>query len=396
LPTYQYIAKNPSGEEVSGQMQADNEAGVVRTLDDRELFPVAIEPAKEQKVVTGGRVRIRDLAVTYGQLSDLLAAGVPMLRALDTLGKALQNVKLCETLVAVREDVAAGETFADALTHHPETFKPLHSAMIRAGEQAGFLEDVLANLASFLDRQDDLRNKVRGSLIYPAILTVMGTIAVLVMLLVFVPKFESFFSSIDQPLPTQVLFAASNGLRNQWPMIIGGAVLAVVGLTALLQSESGRTAWERWQLSLPVLGKLTRTVCISRFCRIFGTMLHNGVPILQALGISKDAAGNAVLAENIATAAESVKAGAALSTPLAAGGMFPPEILEMITVAEESNQLDKVLIQIADTVDKRTSRQLDQAVKLIEPLILVVIAGLIGFIAVGLLYPIFTMSSHLR
>jgi len=376
-------------------MQADNEAGVVRTLDDRELFPVAINPAKEQKVVTGGRVKIRELAVVYGQLADLLAAGVPMLRSLETLGRALRNPKLCETLVRVREDVSAGETFADALAHHPETFKPLHSAMIKAGEQAGFLEDVLANLAQFLDRQDDLRNKVRGALIYPAILTIMGTAAVLVMLIVFVPKFEKFFSTIEQPMPTQVLFVASNALRNQWPMLLGAMVLGIVGLMALLQSESGRATWERWQLSVPVLGKLMRTVCISRFCRIFGTMLHNGVPILQALGISKDAAGNAVLAETIAVAAESVKAGAALSTPLGAGGMFPPEILEMIAVAEESNQLDKVLVQIADTVDKRTTRQLDQAVKLIEPLILVVIAGVIGFIAVGLLYPIFTMSDKL-
>lgn len=395
MPTYQYIAKTPAGKEVSGLMQADSEAAVVRTLDDRELFPVSVHPHSEQRAATGKRIRIRDLAVMYGQLSDLLSAGVPMLRALDTLSKALQNRRLCEIIVTVREDVAAGETFADALANHPETFKSLHSAMVRAGERAGFLEDVLANLARFLDRQDDLRNKVRGSLIYPAVLVVLGTAAVLVMLIVFVPKFEKFFAGIDQPLPTQVLFAASNGIRNQWPMLIGGLMLTVVGITALFQSEGGRAAWEKWQLKLPVLGKLVRTVCVSRFCRILGTMLHNGVPILQALDISKDAAGNAVLAENIATAAESVEAGEALSAPLKAGGMFPPEILEMITVAEESNQLDKVLVQIADTVDRRTERQLDQAVRLVEPLILVIIAAIIGFIAVGLLYPIFTMTDRL-
>ncbi len=376
-------------------MQGDSEAAVVRTLDDRELFPVSVRPHAEQKAARGGRVRIRDLSVMYGQLSDLLRAGVPMLRALDTLSKALQNGRLCQILVTVREDVAAGETFAASLANHPETFKSLHSAMVRAGEQAGFLEDVLANLSQFLDRQDDLRNKVRGSLVYPAVLTVLGTIAVLVMLTVFVPKFEKFFAGLDQPLPTEILFAASNVLLNHWAVLAAGVFLAVVAVIGLFQSEGGRQAWERWQLKLPILGKLIRTVCISRFCRIFGTMLHNGVPILQALDISKDAAGNAVLADTIGTAAKSVEAGEALSGPLQAGGLFPPEILEMIAVAEESNQLDKVLVQIADTVDRRTSRQLDQAVRLVEPPILVVIAGVIGFIAVGLLYPIFTMSDRL-
>jgi len=395
MPTYQYIAKTPAGKEVNGLMQADSEAAVVRTLDDRELFPVSVQPHAEVKSSRTGRVRIGDLSVMYGQLSDLLQAGVPMLRALDTLSKALTNPALCRVLVAVREDVAAGQTFADALAAHPEAFKSLHSAMIRAGETAGFLEDVLANLAGFLDRQDDLRNKVRGSLIYPAILTVLGAVAVLVMLTVFVPKFEKFFSGIDQPVPTQILFAASNALRYHWAILGGGVILAVVAIVGVLQSDSGRAAWERWQLRLPVLGKLIRTVCISRFCRIFGTMLHNGVPILNALAISKDAAGNTVLAETIASAAESVEAGEVLSGPLAAGGLFPPEILEMIAVAEESNQLDKVLVQIADTVDRRTERQLDHAVKLIEPLILVVIAAIIGFIAVGLLYPIFTMTDKL-
>ena len=395
MPTYQYIAKTPAGEEVSGLMQGDSEAAVVRTLDDREMFPVSVRPHADRKAARGGRVRIRDLSVMYGQLSDLLRAGVPMLRALDTLSKALQNGRLCQILVTVREDVAAGETFAASLANHPETFKSLHSAMVRAGEQAGFLEDVLANLSQFLDRQDDLRNKVRGSLVYPAVLTVLGTVAVLVMLTVFVPKFEKFFAGLDQPLPTEMLFAASNVLLNHWAMLAAGVFLAVVAVVGVLQSTGGRQAWERWQLKLPILGKLVRTVCISRFCRIFGTMLHNGVPILQALDISKDAAGNAVLADTIATAAKNVEAGETLSGPLQAGGLFPPEILEMIAVAEESNQLDKVLVQIADTVDRRTSRQLDQAVRLVEPLILVVIAGVIGFIAVGLLYPIFTMSDKL-
>ena len=279
---------------------------------------------------------------------------------------------------------------------HPEAFTPLHGAMIHAGERAGFLEDVLTNLSEFLDRQDELRSKVRGALIYPMILTIFGIVAVVIMLTIFVPRFQKFFAGIDQPAPTRMLFAASTVLVGYWPLVLGVLALLVVGIVALLRSEAGRLAWSRLQLKLPLLGALFRLVGISRFCRILGTMIHNGVPILQALAISKDATGNAMLADNVESAAESVRHGEPLAEPLRTGGLFPDEVLEMISVAEESNQLEKVLVQIADTIDRRTSRQMDQLVRLIEPLILVVIAGVVGLIAVGLLYPIFTMADKLK
>jgi general secretion pathway protein F/type IV pilus assembly protein PilC len=179
-------------------------------------------------------------------------------------------------------------------------------------------------------------------------------------------------------------------------LLLGVLVLLAVGIRSLLRSERGRKTWDHWRIKVPGLGRVIRTVSITRFCRILGTMLANGVPIIQALEISKDATGSPVLAESIESATDNVRAGAALSGPLYESGLFPAEIVEMIAVAEESNQLEKVLVQIADSVERRTDRQVDAAVRLIEPLILVVIAAVIGFVAIGLMYPIFTMSQTLQ
>lgn len=392
MPNYQYIARTAGGEEVTGIMMADNELAVVRSLDERKLFPVSVTAgASSNSAFRGGGVRLGDMGVMYGQLSDLLKAGVPMLKSLDTLVKAVSNRRLSAVMASVRDQVAEGKTLADAMAANPKVFTSLHVAMVRAGERAGFLEDVLQNLAQFLERQDEFRGKVRGAMIYPVVLLALGGLIMTGVLLILVPRFRGFFKG-DLPLPTTILFAISDALQSHFWLVLGLTVMAVVGIRALLKSQAGQRKWDRWKLKVPLVGTPIRMLAVTRFCRILGTMLANGVPILQSLGLSKDAAGSIVLAESIEQAAESVRAGESLAEPLRACGLFPPEVLAMISVAEESNQLEKVLVQIADTVERRTNRHLDQAVRLIEPLILVVLAVMIGFVAVGLLYPIFTMS----
>jgi general secretion pathway protein F/type IV pilus assembly protein PilC len=214
-------------------------------------------------------------------------------------------------------------------------------------------------------------------------------------LIFFVPKFEPLLAGAKKPLPTEILFALSKAARGYWPVLL----LAAGGAGALawssLKNESARRWLERARLAVPVAGTAFQMLAITRFCRILGTMLAHGVPLLQALKISKDATGSALMAGQIAQAAESVRDGKSLSAPLAAGGLFPEQILAMLTVAEESNKLDKVLLQIADTVERRTNRQVDQAVKLIEPAILCLVAAAIGFLALGLLLPIFTLAGSL-
>jgi general secretion pathway protein F/type IV pilus assembly protein PilC len=396
MANYKYIAKTATGEEVTGVMQGESEAAVLRTLGDRDLFPVQVSP--EEAAISSlrrGRIRPREVGVVFQQMADLLRAGVPMLRTLDTLIRACSNRSLAEVIREIRDEVAKGRTLADSLGDHPKVFPLLHAAMIYAGEEAGFLEDVLENLADFIERADELRSKVRGMLIYPCVVAGIGALLLIGILIILVPKFKKFFVNISLPLPTRIIFGASDLLVNHFGLLLCVAILIGIGIWALLRSDFGRMMKERLRMGLPFVGRVNRSVAVARFCRILGTMLHNGVPILRALDISKDATGSATMAGSIETAAENVRAGQPLAEPFKASGVFAPDVVEMIAVAEESNQMDKVLVQIAETVERRTNRQVDAVVRLIEPLILVLLAVSIGFVAVGILYPIFMMSQTL-
>ncbi|HEY6226146.1 MAG TPA: type II secretion system F family protein [Verrucomicrobiae bacterium] len=398
MPNFNYTAMTEAGQKISGALEAESQSAVMRALEEKNLFPVNVW-GKDGAATKDGRVkrkvRTRDLGTMYGQLADLIGSGVPLLRALDSLIRSTGSPSLKELLKEIRAAISEGKTLTDTVRQYPEVFPPLHIAMIQAGERAAFLEEVLRSLAGFLERFEELRSKVIGAMIYPAVLVALGMTVMILALIFFVPKFEPLLNTAKKPLPTEILFAASIVARKYWYLVI----LAMLGGAALiytnLKSEKSRKVLEKWRLKIPVVGTALRLLAITRFCRILGTMLANGVPLLQALKIAKDATGSNILSERIAVATEAVRDGKRLSEPLAEGGFFPDQILAMITVAEESNKLDKVLVQIADTVERRTNRQVDQAVRLIEPAILVVVAACIGFLALGLLLPIFTMASQL-
>ena len=394
---FHYTALTQRGEKVSGQVEAESEAMVLRFLEEKHLFPVrvtgsgSVSPLQKSRK----RVRSRDVGIMYGQLADLIGSGVPLLRSLDSLIRSTVNPKLTAVLKDVRAAVADGKSLTESLREFPTVFPPLHLAMVQAGERAAFLEQVLRSLAEFLERLDDLRSKVIGSMIYPALLAAFGSAVMVGALLFFVPKFEPLLAGVQKPLPTEIIFGMSKAVREYWYLLLIGLGVAGGAFWSARASESNRRILERWRLSIPVAGTALRMLAITRFCRILGTMLANGVPLLQALKISKDATGSNLLADHIAKATESVREGKTLSGPLAEGKLFPDQVLAMIAVAEESNKLDKVLIQIADTVERRTNRQVDTAVRLLEPLILCVVAAGSGFLALGLLLPIFTLASSL-
>ena len=399
MPEFQYTARTDAGERVNGIMDADTEAAVLRVLDEKNLFPISVfaRATRKQGDTPSPRrkVRSRDVGTMYGQLADLIGSGVPLLKALDSLARSTVNPRLVALLREIKKEVADGKSLTDSLRQYPETFPQLHTAMVQAGERASFLEDVLRSLSEFLERMDELRGKVLGALIYPLLLTVVGVVVMIAALVVFVPKFEPLLEGVKQPLPTILIFGMSHAVRGYWYLLALGLGAVVAGLWFGLRSETGRLWMERWRLKIPVLGLTLRMVAITRFCRILGTMLTNGVPLLQALSIGKNATGSPMMAERIAEATENVRAGKSLTEPLAVGGLFPPQILAMLSVAEESNKLEKVLLQIADTVERRTTRQIDTAVRLVEPVILCVVAAGIGFLALGLLLPVFTMAGSL-
>lgn len=399
MPQFQYIAMTEAGQKVTGALEAESEAAALRAIEDKKLFPVSVKGkgvnAAGEAAPRKRRVKSRDLGLMYGQLADLIGSGVPLLRALDSLIKSTVSASLKELLKEIRASISEGKTLTESMRQYPEVFPTLHTAMIQAGERAAFLEEVLRSLAGFLERFEELRSKVMGALIYPALLSALGATVMVLALIFFVPKFEPLLANAKKPLPTELMFAASKIMRSHWYVVILGGAGLVALVWANLKSEKAKRAMEKWRLKIPVVGTAFRLLAITRFCRILGTMLANGVPLLQALKISKDATGSAILGDRIAEAADAVRDGKRLSEPLAEGDFFPEQILAMISVAEESNKLDKVLVQIADTVERRTNRQVDQAVRLIEPAILCLVAAGIGFLALGLLLPIFTMASSL-
>jgi general secretion pathway protein F len=398
MPQFIYQARNEAGQRVAGTIDADSEAAAIRSLEEQRLFPVALR-GKTSSAAGSKRplhkVRTRDLGILYGQLADLLGSGVPLLRAIDSVVRSSPAPGLRALLREIRGAVADGKTLTDSLRLFPEVFPVLHIAMIQAGERAAFLESVLRNLSEFMERFEELRGKVLGALIYPVLLMALGTLVMIGALVFFVPRFEPLLAAAQKPLPTEILFLASRTVRGYWPLLILATAAGGAFLWANLQTETARRRLERWQLKIPVVGTALRLLAITRLCRILGTMLGNGVPLLAALKISQNATGSSILADRIAEATEAVRDGKRLSEPLAQGGFIPDQILAMIAVAEESNKLDQVLVQIADTVERRTNRSVDQAVRLIEPLILCLVAGGIGFLALGLLLPIFTMASAL-
>ena len=397
MPKFQYTARNLSGAKVSGQIEADAVGNATRSLESHDLFPIDVWNVEDNENTTSFRRRIssRDLGIMYGQLSDLLGSGVPLLRALKSLIKSTVNKRLAEVLREIHNEVADGKSLHESMSGHQDIFPTLHTVMVQAGERASFLEEVLSSLSVFLERLDELRNKVLGALVYPTMLVILGTLVMIGALLFFVPKFEPMLAEVDKPMPTEIVFFLSETLRNHWLILAAGIAGVISFFWSVLQSQAGKQAIERWRLKIPVAGNALKMVSITRFCRILGTMLANGVPILQALAISRDATGSTLLAVNIDDALENVRAGEPLTAPLKAGGLFPEQVIAMISVAEESNQLQKVLLQIADSVERRTNQQVDQAVRLIEPVILCLVAAGIGFLALGLLLPIFTMASSL-
>jgi general secretion pathway protein F len=391
-----------SGQEVKGLLTAGTETEVISTLSTRELFPLKIELAESARAddrLRGRRVKARDLATFYSQLSDLLRSGVPLLRSLELLQRQSRNKVLKVVLQEVRDDVADGTRLAEALRQHTNVFSELAVSMVRAGEEGSFLEDVLRRIADFTEHQEDLKGRVVGAAVYPMFLVVVGGIVLTFMMVWFVPKFEPIFQRLEArgelPWATTAVVAISDTITN-YGLVVAGVIAAGAFFAAqYFNTDEGRLALDRGKLSMPGAGKIYRSLAIARFCRILGTLLNNGVPILNSLRISKDATGNKVLSNAINAASDFISAGKSLAEPLRASGEFPEEAVEIIAVAEEANNLEKVLVDIAESMERRTYRYLELFVRLLEPAMLLVMAMLVLFVMLGLLLPVLQSSNVL-
>jgi general secretion pathway protein F/type IV pilus assembly protein PilC len=367
-------------------------------LSGKALFPVSVA-AEKQKVSfsLGQRVSMQKIAVFYEQLSSLMRNGVPLLRSLSILRDQTSVPSLKNALEDVISRVEDGESLGDSMAKHPKIFSEMAVNMSRAGAEGGFLEEALERVASFTQLQDDLKSRTIGALIYPLVLITVGTLVVSVLLIFFVPKFGELFDTMrergDLPAITDWLLAFSNWLQRYGLVLLAALIAGYFVLRSQLKSERGRLLADTFKLKLPLFGGIIRNLAIARFCRVLGTLLRNGVPILKALEISSDAAGNRVLNGAISKATENITSGHALSTPLSESGQFPRTVTEMISVAEESNTLDTVLVNIADGLENSTTRRLNLMVKLLEPIMLLLLASVILVVVIALLLPVMKMGS---
>jgi general secretion pathway protein F/type IV pilus assembly protein PilC len=397
MPDFAYIARDPTGQKVSGTISAATERDALAQLGSKSLFPVHVAPEDARaEVRSKRRVSGQIMAVTYSQLASLLRSGVPLMRSLRVIRDQSSNVTLKYVLDDVCTRVEDGALIGDVMAKHPKVFNEMAIHMVRAGTEGGFLEEALERVAKFTEQQEDLKSRTLGALAYPVVLMTIGSIVVSGLIVFVVPRFEGLFARLDQqgelPALTKWLLSFSATLQD-WILILAGiAVIAFLYIRARLQTEEGLRTRDLVKIKLPGVGAIFLALAVARFCRVLGTLLRNGVPILKSLEISRQATGNRILSEAIAEASENITAGQSLAAPLEASGRFPKTVVEMISVAEESNTLDTVLIEIADGLERRTERRLDLMVRLLEPVMLLILAGVVLFVVIALLLPVIKLS----
>lgn len=401
MPDFTYTARTIAGQDVKGLITADTRKDVMAVLSQRSLFPINVSVAKKSALSFGFRrpISAELLAATLTQLSDLLSNGVPLLQALEILSQQAAHDRLKEVLNDVRGRVAEGRQLHEAMGAHRDVFSELTLSIVRAGTEGAFLEAALQQTAEFLERQEELRAKIKGAMAYPAFLAVAGSTVTLVLIVFFVPKFSELFAQLERegtlPGATIILLWLSDFLGRFGVLV----AMALSGLVLLFRrwavTEAGRFRIDGLKTRIPVFGPVFLNSAVSRFCRILGTLLRNGVPMLKALEISSDSSGNVVLGQAIRQSAENISSGETLSSPLSRCGLIPTSVMAMITIAEEANNLERVLNNIADGIDRKVSRQLDAMVRLIEPALLMVMGSAVLFVIVALLLPVFEMSTSM-
>lgn len=404
MATFAYKALDKAGTEVAGTLDADNERLALGRLRDMGYLPLEI---REEKVAKGGildtflgifmrkRVRGKDIITFTRQLSTLIDSGLPLLRSLNVLGEQTESPNLKVQIKDIAQSVQGGSTFSDALAKHPRTFSNLYVNMIKAGETGGVLEVVLARLAEFSEKEQAVRAKVRGAMVYPALVILVGVGVVLFLTIAIIPTFVSMFTEVNLtlPLPTRIMMAASNFLRGFWWMILL-AILALVTIYRMwVKKERGRYQSDRIKLRIPILGDLMKKSAISRFARTLGTLITSGVPILQALLIVRDTAGNEVISRAMVAVHNSIREGESIAGPLGKSPVFPPMVVHMIAVGEETGALDNMLIKVSDAYDREVDTMVAALTSVLEPILILGMGIVVGFIVISMYLPIFQMSA---
>ena len=409
MPVYEYTALDGAGKNVSGIIDADSPVAARQRLRGTGIFPVTLEETSSKpdqgvasrsisisnlfKRVTGG-----ELAATTRQLSILLGAGVPLVGSLDALVSQASNPLLKKILAEIKESINEGNSLAGSLSRHPKIFSQIYINMVRAGEASGSLDLVLERLAEFSEHQQAVRGRFKAALAYPTFMFLIGSLILFFLITFVVPNITGIFKDMQQtlPVPTLALIGVSNFLKSFWWILLIALVGLLVAAKRLIKTPRGRYLWDAFKLRIPILGVINTKMAMSRFGRTLGSLSRSGVPLLSALKIVRNIVNNVLIAEVIDNAMEEIEAGKSLATPLARSRWFPSIAVQMISVGEQSGELENMLDKIAEVYERETESQIMAMTSMLEPVMILVMGLAVGFIVISILLPIFEMNQMIR
>jgi type IV pilus assembly protein PilC len=395
--SYAYKVRDRSGNLVTGTLVADNERLVLERL--REMGYTPLEVGKEKKGLNfeinlkAQKIKLKEVAIFSRQFATMVNSGLPILRALSILSDQVSNKELAKTLVSVRNDVEQGSSLSVAMAKFPKAFNELYIAMVKSGETGGMLDDVLLRLADVLEREVHLRQKIKSAMTYPVAVVALVVLIMSAMLLFVVPQFKNIYTQLGGtlPLPTRVLLMASDAVKKYWYIIIIMAFVFVFLFRRYKKTESGRATLDALKLKVPIFGSLFQKTALSRFSSTAGMLLRSGVPILQALDIVADTVNNKVMSRAVVDVQASVREGESIAKPLSRHAVFPPMVVQMLAVGEETGQVDTMLDKVAKFYDQEVEASVDALTSLIEPLLIAIIGGAVGAAVIALYMPMFNI-----
>jgi type IV pilus assembly protein PilC len=400
MPMYEYTARNQTtGQIMKGTQEAANREDVTKFLRKNKMAVVSIrEQPKEIKLKLGGGIKTRDIVIFTRQFATMINAGLPLVQSLDILAQQTENKNLAQIVRQVVYDVESGNTLADAFRKHPKAFTDLYVNMVAAGEAGGILDTILLRLATFLEKNDALVRKVKSAMVYPGVIFSVAAIAVAVLLIFVIPTFQNMFASVnlELPLPTRLVIGASQFLINFWWAIIAAIGLSIFGVTRYYATDQGKKKIDQMMLNAPVLGDLLRKSAVSRFTRTLGTLISSGVSILDGLEITAKTAGNRVIHDAVMESRQSIAGGETIAAPLERSKVFPPMVISMIAVGEQTGGLDEMLTKIADFYDDEVDVAVGTLLSLMEPIMIVVLGVIVGGMVVAMYLPIFDMVNAVQ
>lgn len=401
MAQFTYKAKDTTGQLVTGTLEADSHANVISRLQSMGYFPVSVQDSKAAAAAAGKasqgrqkRVSINDMATFNRQLADLLSSGIPLVKALSVLQNQTANPTLQGIIQQVTQDVSGGDSLAGAMSRHPKVFNKLFVAMVKAGEAGGLLDQVLQRLADFAESEAETRSKVKSALAYPVVMVAAGTGAVVVLMTVVMPKIMKIYEDLDQELPATTVFLIrlSGFLQSYWYVVVAALAIAGVVFWRTIHTKDGKRALDGFIIQIPVLGPMIVKKEIANFARTLGSLLHNGVSILPALDITHGVLNNQIVADEVATIPENVTQGEGVAGPLRKSKVFPPVVVNMMAIGEETGRLDSVLTKVARSYDTEVDRAMKTLTSLLEPLIILFMGLVVGFIVISMLLPIFSID----